>query len=81
FDKPKDDNITPEMYENCRYVYYPVDSDSVAIDSLDFEGIEEYQELDENGNPIPKPIEPAEPEDANQHPTDAPVGEATKNEE
>ena len=39
------------------------------------------QELDADGNPIPKPIEPAETPEANQEPTDAPAGEATKKED
>ena len=78
FEKPKDDLITEDMYQICQYYYHVADSDSIGIDSLDFEGIEEYQEFDADGNPIPKPIEPAETPEANQEPTDAPVGEATK---
>jgi penicillin-binding protein 1A len=78
FEKPKDDLITEDMYQICQYYYHVADSDSIGIDSLDFEGIEEYQELDADGNPIPKPIEPAETPEANQEPTDAPAGEATK---
>ena len=81
FEKPKDDLITEDMYQFCQYYYHVADSDSIGIDSLDFEGIEEYQELDADGNPIPKPIEPAETPEANQEPTDAPAGEATKKED
>ena len=80
FEKPKDDLITEDMYQVCQYYYHVADSDSIGIDSLDFEGIEEYQELDADGN-IPKPIEPAETPEANQEPTDAPAGEATKKED
>ena len=80
FAKPKDDNITADMYLNCQYVYHVADSDSIGLDSLDFEGIEEYQELDEEGNPIQRPIEPAETPEANQEPTETPPAEATKEE-
>ena len=80
FAKPKDDNITADMYQNCQYVYHVADSDSISLDSLDFEGIEENQKLDADGNPIQKPIEPAEPDETSQEPVDAPAGEATKEE-
>ena len=80
FAKPKDENITADMYQSCQYVYHVADSDSISLDSLDFEGIEEYQELDADGNPIQRPIEPAEPEEANQEPTETPPAEATKEE-
>jgi penicillin-binding protein 1A len=78
FSAPKDDNIRAEMYLNCQYVYHVVDSDSIGTDSLDFEGIDEYIEYDEYGNPLQKPAEPAEPDEANTESTDAPNGEATK---
>jgi penicillin-binding protein 1A len=78
FSKPKDDNITAEMYLNCQYVYHMADSDSIDTDSLDLEEYEEYIEYDADGNPIRKPIEPDEPDEANQQPTEAPEGEATK---
>jgi penicillin-binding protein 1A len=35
FEKPKDANITQDQYLNCPYIYHPVDSDSIATDSLD----------------------------------------------
>jgi hypothetical protein len=69
------------MYQNCQYVYHLADSDSIGLDSLDFEGIEEYQEHDADGNPIQKPIEPTEPDETKPEPIDAPNGEATKKEE
>jgi penicillin-binding protein 1A len=78
FSAPKDDNIRAEMYLNCQYVYHVVDSDSIGTDSLDFEGIDEYIEYDEYGNPLQKPAEPAEPDEANTESTDTPNGEATK---
>jgi hypothetical protein len=68
------------MYLNCQYIYAPADSDSISTDSLDFEGIEEYIEYDENGNPIQKPIEPEEPDEVDEEPTEVPNGEATKEE-
>ena len=81
FNKPKDENIIADMYQNCQYVYHVADSDSLSLDSLDLEGIDEYIEYDEQGNPIQKPIEPAEPEEANTQPVENPNAEATKNEE
>ena len=77
FSAPKDENIREEMYLNCQYFYHVADSDSIGIDSLDYEGIDEYIEYDENGNPLPKPVEPQKPDDADQEPLEAPVGEAT----
>ena len=68
------------MYLNCRYVYAPADSDSIGTDSLDFEGIDEYIEYDEYGHPLHKPVEPADPDDVEEEPTEAPNGEATKEE-
>ena len=35
---------------------------------------------DENGNPIQKPIEPEEPDEVDEEPTEVPNGEATKEE-
>jgi len=81
FGKPKDENIRQEMYMNCAYTYHVADSDSISLDSLGLEGIDEYIELDEEGNPVQKPIEPAENPEASPEPTEAPNGEATKNEE
>ena len=80
FNKPKDDNITADMYQNCQYVYHVADSDSIGLDSLDFEGIEEYQELDADGNSVQRPIDPAEPDETKQEPTETPPAEATKEE-
>jgi len=59
FEKCKEPSITQEMYLNCRYVYVPRDSDSISVDSLALDEIEQEIELDENGNPIVKPKEPA----------------------
>ncbi len=80
FGKPKDENITLDMYQNCQYVYSAADSDSIATDSLSLEGLEEYVERDEQGNPIEKPLQPAESEDASREPVKTPGGEATKEE-
>ena len=80
FSKPKDENITQDMYLNCQYVYHVADSDSIDTDSLDLEGIDEYIEYDEFGNPIQKPHEPAGDEEVKQEPTELQNGEATKEE-
>ena len=78
--KPKDETITQDMYLNCQYTYHAADSDSIGTDSLDLEGIDEYIEYDEYGNPMQKPDKPAEPEEAHPQPTEAPAAEATKEE-
>ena len=57
------------------------DSDSISVDSLDFDGIDEYQDLDEDGNHVQKPLEPTESEEASPQPTETPLGEANKNED
>ena len=65
FEKSKDASITQDMYLNCQYVYTPRDSDSLSVDSLDMDAIEQEIELDEEGNPIVKPKEPADAEQGN----------------
>ena len=78
FSKPKDDNITADMYLNCQYVYHLADSDSIGTDSLDLENLEKYIERDEMGNPIQKPVETGEPGEINEEPVETPHAEATK---
>ena len=80
FAKPKDELLN-NLYDCSGYYQAPADSDSISVDSLDFEGIGEYQELDDEGNPVQKPLEPEESEEAAPQPTDAPTGEANKEEE
>jgi penicillin-binding protein 1A len=73
FGKPKDDQITQDQYLNCKYVYVPVDTDSVAIDSLGMRMMELEQDitLDEMGNPVvsPKHTEQTEPASDSDHKT------------
>ena len=80
FDKPKDSSITPDMYENCRYVYTPRDTDSISTDSLGMQLEEEEIIIDENGNPVVKVRErepqEAQPEKPNSHEENN--GEATE---
>ncbi len=84
FGESKDTELTEEMYKNCRYAYHVADSDSISIDSLDLDGVDEYIELDENGNPIQKVTEETEVieevEETEQIPIEAPQGEAIKEE-
>ena len=77
FGKSKDDAIKQEMYLNCQYVYHVADSDSIGLDSLGLDEIDEYIELDQEGNPIQKPLTPDE-DDMQQEPTEQPNGEATE---
>jgi penicillin-binding protein 1A len=81
FAKPSDADLLNNMYDCGGYYEAPADSDSISVDSLDFDGIEEYQDLDEEGNPVQKPLEPTEPEEASQLPIETPNTAATKNEE
>ncbi|MCI6618207.1 MAG: transglycosylase domain-containing protein [Prevotella sp.] len=52
FNRPKDDDITRDMYE-CASYYKPARKDTVSHDSLQVTSEEII--LDENGNPISKP--------------------------
>jgi penicillin-binding protein 1A len=81
FSKPKDENITADMYLNCQYVYHMVDSDSIDVDSLNMEGLEEYVEYDEFGNPVHKSLEPSDNEETSPEPLEAPNGKATEEKE
>ena len=81
FAKPSDADLLNNMYDCGGDYEAPADSDSISVDSLDFDGIEEYQDLDEEGNPVQKPLEPTEPEEASQLPIETPNTAATKNEE
>ncbi|MBR4240304.1 MAG: penicillin-binding protein [Prevotella sp.] len=60
FAKPKDADITPDMYD-CNNYYNYLPNDTLMNDSL-FD--EEEIMLDENGNPIEVPIEPENDDDA-----------------
>ncbi len=64
------------MYENCHYVYAPRDSDSISVDSLALEELEQEIELDQDGNPVLRPKEPVDmlPEQGNDNVN----GEATE---
>jgi penicillin-binding protein 1A len=81
FAKPSDVDLLNNLYDCGGYYQAPADSDSISVDSLDYDGIGEYQELDDEGNPIQKTLEPEEPEDAVPQPIETPNNEATKNEE
>ena len=74
FPKSQDASIRQDQYMGCAYVPSLSDSDSLAIDSLGFE-LEQDVELDNEGNAIVKPQEPA-----NVEPGTAPAsgGEATE---
>ena len=71
FAKPTDATITADMYLNCQYVYHPVDTDSVSVDSL---GINEYEmnvEYEGDNSPAQSPAN-AQPSPADNS------GEATE---
>ena len=82
FDKPTDSSITEDMYLNCHYVYEPVDSDSIAIDSLNFDDMDirlDRMNADEDF-PIMEDNEEETPEvtPAPDAPVEKPAGEATE---
>ena len=71
FAKPTDATITADMYLNCQYVYHPVDTDSVSVDSL---GINEYEmNVEYEGDDFPA----QSPANAQPSPADN-SGEATE---
>jgi penicillin-binding protein 1A len=81
FAVPHDVDLQSNLYDCGGYYQAPADSDSISTDSLDFEGIDEYIELDEEGNPIQKSIEPTENPETNPEPIEVPDNEATKDED
>ena len=81
FDKAKESDITPDMYENCQYTYDYNYNDSTDLDSLGYEGYEEIEqdvELDEEGNPVVKQQETNEAEPEATKPKDGTPTEATE---
>ena len=46
------------MYMSCQYSYEPVDSDSIATDSLNISEIDVHIGVDENGNPVIRHTQP-----------------------
>jgi hypothetical protein len=46
------------MYMSCQYSYEPVDSDSIATDSLVIREIDVQMGVDENGNPVVRHTQP-----------------------
>ena len=75
FTKAQDASIRPDMYSGCAYISSYNDSDSLAIDSLATLELEQDVELDNEGNPIVKPMETDKVEQGN---TSAGNNEATE---
>ena len=75
FAKSQDVTIKQDQYMGCQYVYSRPDTDSIDVDSLGTLEIEREVELDEEGNPIVRPQEPANIEQGNTQPGG---GEATE---
>ena len=70
FGKPKDADVRTEMY-TCASYYHRRDTDSIAVDSLASDVIEQEMVLDEYGNMVVKPKENSE--DASQQHDKEPV--------
>jgi hypothetical protein len=69
------------MYMNCAYTYHVADSDSISLDSLDLEGLDNLIELDKTGNPVQNAVEPTAPEETKEEPLEKPANtQATKEE-
>ena len=79
FEGPRE--TTLNNYDCGGYFNAAADSDSISVDSLDVE-IEADDALfyDDFGNPLQRPHKDPEPDNADQEPTQAPEGVATKEE-
>ena len=75
FAKAQDASIRQDQYMGCGYVPSLRDSDSLAVDSLGEFELEQDVELDNEGNAIARPQEPANAESGS---TPATGGEATE---
>ena len=76
FDAPKESGLTPDQYLNCPYYPSVRDTDSISADSLNLMELEYEMQLDDKGNPVIKPREPANAELST--PADNANGEATE---
>ena len=82
FGSPRDKSISPELYENCQYIYHVADSDSIDLDSLALDDLEYEEYLDENGNTMLRRVQKEDtPEEADAIPTANDNTEATKDED
>ena len=81
FAVPQDVDLQSSLYDCGGYYQAPADSDSISTDSLDFEGIDDYIEMDEEGIPVQKSIEPTENPETSPEPIEVPDNEATKDED
>ena len=68
------------MYDCGGYYSAPADSDSIGVDSLDVDAIDEYIEYDDQGYPVHNPAEGDDSENLNEEPTETHNAEATKEE-
>ncbi len=54
FDTHHEIGLSEAMYDCGGYFSAPADSDSIGVDSLDVDAIDEYIEYDREGNPLPQ---------------------------
>ena len=67
------------MYDCGGYFSAPADSDSISVDSLDIDAIDEYLEYDDQGHPVHNPTEDdGDNEELNQEPSESNNVKATK---
>jgi len=78
--KPSGLDLDLSSYDCGGYFKAVSDSDSIATDSLSMDGLDEYIELDEQGNPVQSPVESQPADEVQQTPTETPNSKATKEE-
>ena len=77
FDTHHEIGLSEAMYDCGGYFSAPADSDSIGVDSLDVDAIDEYIEYDMEGNPLPQHDEEQEGK-AQPEPAETENTEATK---
>jgi len=80
FDLPHHEpGLAEAMYDCGGYFSAPSDSDSISVDSLDIDAIDEYLEYDDQGYPVHHPAEGDDnDEDLNEESSEPHNAEATK---
>ena len=78
-DPHHDASLYATEYDCGGYFSAPADSDSISVDSLDIDEIDEYTAVDEWGNPVPPPHD--EDSEAEPEPSESENTKATRDED
>ena len=78
-DPHHDASLYSTEYDCGGYFSAPADSDSISVDSLDIDEIDEYTAVDEWGNPVPPPHD--EDSEAEPEPSESENTKATRDED